>query len=120
MKLVTLDDLPIDPDVRQQIRRERAIHGAVMDKATLVVWGPDMDVSTEDEARDLCPKATHAWHREMPGASRVQQAIALMDSEAITANAAAVRIGVDVAAVYRALKLRATRGACPTCGQVLP
>jgi hypothetical protein len=123
MAHVTLDQLPISRAVRRQIRDEPRIHGAVMDADTLVVWGPQMEIRSEAAALERLPDPTHAWTRERAApvsGTRVQQAMALMQAEGITANAAAVRVGVDVAAVYRAIKLRSTRETCPTCGQVLP
>lgn len=121
---VTLEKLPIIAALRKQLREEPRIHGAVMDEDTIVVWGPTMEITSERGALDACPMATHAWERTGAATpttgTRVGRAMALMSEKRITANAAAVEVGVDVAAVYRAIKLRETRATCPTCGQILP
>ncbi len=54
--------------------------------------------------------------------SRVQEAIALMRSENVTANKAAEQIGVRVSAVYAAIKREQKKAGmipCPCCGTMV-
>lgn len=61
--------------------------------------------------------------RHLIAPSRTAKALALLDSQAgMTPYAAAKQAGVDVAAVYRALKRKAAAKAqptCPCCGRVI-
>lgn len=50
--------------------------------------------------------------------SRTQQALALMETEGLSAYAAAEKVGMKPTALYVALKKQRmkTSGCCPTCG----
>lgn len=122
MKYVTMDNLPVAASTRRALQKEARVHGAIIDEGQAVVWGPGLHYGTEFEAKTDHPDALIGWRRtpEDQPKTRIARALAMMESERITAYAAAKAIGVEVSAVYRAQRLRKEKGVCPCCGQVLP
>ena len=59
------------------------------------------------------------WRRPVTAASRTMEGLRLVE-QGLTVYAAAKAVGIRAQTLHAALKRRAHRDVCPTCGQVLP
>lgn len=127
MNYVTLDALPVSEGIRVMLAKTPGVDGCVVhDKAghlRVAVFGPDCDHVNLDAVLAEYPKAHAAWLKSGPvnRKGRTGLALDLLKSDpTMTPYAAAKAAGVDVAAVYRAINRRKSRGTCSCCGQLLP
>lgn len=130
MKHTTLTALPLKPETREYLLENKTdIDGALVyfkdsadHDASVAVYGEGCSSRTFTELLSRYPQAVFWWSREEDEAptNNVEKAIALVDHEKLTPYAAAKKIGINVSAVYRAIKLRKGRGVCLHCGQLLP
>lgn len=127
MQYVTLDALPVSPDAQAMLAKAPGISGCVIhysgDRLRVAVFGPECDHLTLDAALAQYPNAHAAWVKTGPAnrKGRTGKALDMLQADpALTPYAAAKAAGVDVAAVYRAINRRKSRGTCACCGQLLP
>lgn len=72
---------------------------------------------TRREPQPVATDRRRPWQGEGP--SLTMQAVALVETERITAKAAALRLGLNPSAVTRALANRRSKPICPCCKQTL-
>jgi hypothetical protein len=132
MKTVPLNQMPLPASTRSMLISDERIQGAVYSPAvpngpaaTIAVYGKGLPSPTLQDVTRLYPRATLHWTRSRSQRkttkAKTWEAVDLVVSGKVeNAHAAAIVVGVDVAAVYRALKERETRGVCPCCGQLNP
>lgn len=133
MRRVTLKGLPITETTRKTLLGNASVAGALVSddpdegRISVTVWGPGLSLSSLEAARKAAPGAAWCWERDWKpaakpkakpradGLSRTQAALTLIDREEITPYSAALRCGVNVSAVYRALARRDAKAATPKC-----
>ena len=122
MKHVTLDQLPVPGMVRKMLQARQGVDGALIDDNEVVVFGSASVWKTEAEAIAQHEDATLVWRRHQTPTtlSKVAQAVDYMAVHNSNVHAAAKAVGVDAAAVYRAVRARKGRVVCHACGQLLP
>ena len=127
MKYVQLQALPVNAETQAHLAASVGVEGCVVftrDELTAVaVFGPGCDCASLDIALAAHPGTTAAWVRaravHAPG--RTGRALQMLAAQpGLAPYTAAQACGVNVAAVYRALKRQALRGSCACCGQLLP
>lgn len=90
------------------VRKSDGSMSAMMFKDTPVEW-PDNTVAVWTKPKPVVPeKEDRTW-----------AAVALVDG-GLSPYQAAQQVGLNHAAVYRALRARKERGVCPCCKQLLP
>ena len=127
MNLVPINALPVAAASRATLARTKGIDGCIVyvkDGAPRVLaFGPGCDAGDMDAAVELHPEAHAAWVRAAPvnRTGRTGLALDMLTADpSTTPYAAAKAAGVDVSAVYRAMRRRDARGTCGCCGQLLP
>jgi hypothetical protein len=128
MRRVPLSVLAVGGETTAAIQANDGIHGVARRlDGTLVAFGPGSQFKSLEAVggRVDCWYGKPAHFGAIPAAgvteprvregSRTARAVALVKAGQ-TAHAAAQAVGVDPAAVYRALK-RGTRTLCPCCGR---
>lgn len=127
MRRVPISELALGDETTAAIQANDSIYGVARRlNGTLVAFGPGSQFKTLESVggRIDCwyGKPAHFGSIHVPQVedrvregSRTARAVALVKAGQ-TAHAAAQAVGVDPAAVYRALK-RGTRTLCPCCGR---
>lgn len=127
MKPVTLEQFLIDQPWSDAVRHVLRIKADRDD--LLALTAQELDGRIVAKAWTKWPRewpnnTVVIWYKQVPGIdevtkSKTMQAVDLVLNQNMTVYAAAKQIGVDQAAVRRALTRREDKDLCPCCGQVV-